>query len=417
MTAGAAPNLPPGHQLGSPEYRRIAVCLFLAGVVTFASLYAAQPLLPMFVTEFGITPTQSTLAVSVATMGIGVALLVAGPLSEVRGRRGLMLGSLFCGSLIGVACGFAPSYGALLVLRALEGVALAGLPAVALAYLSEELVPQAQARAAGLYIGGNAIGGMSGRLLTGALADLIGWRAGLVVIGVVSVMVAVVVVVLLPRSRRFVPVEPRLATMIATTRAILADRALLALFGIGSVCLGTFLAALNAVAFRLTQPPYSLTVGAAGLVYLVYLLGSASSTMAGRAVSRRGQRAVAPWGPVLLLVGALITLARPLPLLMAGLGVMAIGMFWLHGIASGWVTARAVRGAGAPGQASSMYWFAYYAGASVYGALAGVAWSRVGWSAVVVLCGSLSLVGLALTLYLRRIPPLALPPSTSAPAG
>lgn len=412
MDPQAAPNLPPGHHLGTPAYRRITVCLFLAGLVTFASLYGVQPLLPTLVAEFGISPGQSTLAVSAATFGIGASLLVAGPLSEARGRRPLMLWSLYGASATGIACGLAGSFEWLLVLRAVQGVVLAGLPAVAMAYLSEELVAEAQARAAGLYIGGTAIGGMSGRLLAGGLADRFGWRAGLVLIGVGSAVVAVVVAAVLPGSRRFVPAPASLGTLAATTRSILADRVLVSLFAVAAAGMGGFVAVFNAVGFRLTQPPYALSVGAAGLVYLAYLPGSLSSTLAGRAVARFGQRAVAPWGAVALAIGALLTLAEPLPLLGIGIATLTVGLFALHGVASGWVAARAVRGSGAPGQASSMYLFGYYAGASVFGALGGGLWSRYGWTAVVALCVVLSLVALALVAALRRVPPLA-PPSVA----
>lgn len=408
MRGGRTPNLPPGHELGSPAYRRITLCLFLAGLVTFASLYGVQPLLPTLAAEFGVTPARSTLAVSAATFGIGAALLIAGPLSEVHGRRVLMLGSLFAAAVTGVACGLAPSFEWLLVLRAVQGVALSGLPAVAVAYLSEELVPTAQARAAGLYIGGTAIGGMSGRLVAGGLDDVGGWRAGLIVLGVCSAVVAAAVAVLLPGSRRFVPAPRGLRAVARTTRSLLTDRALLGLFAVAATGMGAFVAVFNAAAFRLTQPPYGLTTTALGLVYLVYVSGSASSTLAGRAVARWGQRAVAPWGAATMALGALITLAQPLPLLIAGIGTITVGFFALHGVASGWVAARAVRGVGAPGQASSLYLVGYYAGASVFGTLGGSAWSAFGWPAVVALCAGLSLLALALVSLLRRVP--ALPP-------
>lgn len=406
MRPAAAPKLPPGHEPGSPAYRRIIGGLFLAGLVTFASLYGVQPLLPALTGEFGVSPGTGTLAVSAATFGIGVAVLFAGPLSELHGRRVLMLGSLFAAGATGVACGVAPSFEWLLVLRAVQGVALAGLPAVAVAYLSEELVPSAQARAAGLYIGGTAFGGMTGRLVLGGLADLWGWRLAMIVFGAISVVVAATVAVLLPPSRRFVPAPRSVRALAATTRSLLADRALLGLFGVGAAVMGAFVATFNAGAYRLTQPPYGLSVGAVALVYLVHLSGSASSTLAGHAVARHGPRAVAPWGAAILALGTLVTLAEPLPVVVVGLAAVSVGFFAVHGVASGWVAARAVRGVGAPGQASSLYLVSYYAGASVFGTLGGTAWSASGWPAVVALCGGLSLVALALLALLRRVPPL-----------
>jgi YNFM family putative membrane transporter len=99
-----------------------------------------------------------------------------------------------------------------------------------------------------------------------------------------------------------------------------------------------------------------------------------------------------------------LTVATPLPVVVAGLVVLTMGFFGLHGIASGWVAARATALAGVPGQASSAYLVAYYGGSSVVGTLAGLAWSVGGWAAVLGLCGSLFAAALWLTLALRRVP-------------
>src|SRR4051794_14575048 len=165
-----------GHQVGDPAFRRISVALFAAGLATLALLYTPQPLLPELAAAFDVSAAQSTLSVSVCTLGLGAALLVVGPVSELVGRTPLMHASLFASSVVGLACALAPGWTALLVLRAVQGITLAGLPAVAMAYLREEVADESHARATGLYVGGTALGGMAGRLLSGGLADLGGWR-------------------------------------------------------------------------------------------------------------------------------------------------------------------------------------------------------------------------------------------------
>ena len=143
------------------------MALFAAGVATFALLYSTQALLPELARSFRLSAAQSTLSLSLATAGLGVALLLAGPASEVLGRTRLIRLSLIGSAVVALACAAAPNWGWLLMLRLAQGVTLAGLPAAATAYLREELHPDTYARAAGLYIGGTALGGMSGRLLTG----------------------------------------------------------------------------------------------------------------------------------------------------------------------------------------------------------------------------------------------------------
>ena len=86
--------------------------------------------------------------------------------------------------------------------------------------------------------------------------------------------------------------------------------------------------------------------------------------------------------------------------------VLSVAFFAVHSIASGWVVARAQVGGGGIGQASAFYLVAYYTGSSVFGGLAGPAWEGGGWPAVLVLTGSLALVGLGLAWVLTRIPAL-----------
>ncbi len=402
-----------GYQPGTPGHRRISLAVFLAGMATFAILYTTQPLLPLLSREFDVSAAQSSLSVSLSTVGLGLALLVAGPLSEVVGRTPLMHASLLGSSVICCLTAAAPSWPWFLGLRLLLGVVLAGLPAVAMAYLTEELASAATAKAAGLYIAGTAFGGMAGRLLSGLLADLWSWQAAQVGVGALGILCGAVVLVLLPRSRRFTPAPASVRHLARTTVRIVRDPALLMLFGISFTAMGAMVGVYNAVGFRLEAPPYALSIGVSSLVFLVYLVGSAASTAAGALSARIGRRPVAPLAAAVMLAGILLGLAAPLPVLVLALALQTGGFFALHGVASGWVPARARLGAGGAAQASSLYLFSYYLGSSVFGTVGGGAWERSGWAAVVGVCGTLTAVALALTLLLRRTASLdqtALPP-------
>ena len=406
---GHAPSVTPepaGYHLDDSGYRRIIAALFAAGVATFALIYSTQALLPEFPRAFSVSAAQSTLSVSLTTIGLGAALLVAGPLSEVIGRTRLIHLSLAASVAVGVACALAPTWEVLLGLRLLQGVTLAGLPAVATAYLREELHPGTHARAAGVYIGGTAIGGMTGRLVTGPIADVAGWRWALAAIAGVGLVCAVVVALLLPASRNFVPAPAHVGTILVMARRALGDRALLALYAIGACSVGAFVAVFNALGFRLTSAPFDLGLGAAGLVFLVYPIGTVGSMVAGRLADRFSRRAVVPVGSLIALTGLLLTLTGFLPVLVAGVAVLTAGFFAVHGVASGWVPTRAHAGGVAAGQAASLYLFAYYLGSSVFGSLTGQAWSLAAWPGVVLLAGGLIVVTGLLALWLRRTPSL-----------
>lgn len=395
-----------GYLESSPEYRRIAVSLFLAGLATFALLYDTQPMLVLIGQEFRLAPDRAALSVSASTIGLAVALVFAGPLSERHGRTPVIFLSLFVSSAMGIVVGLAPTWPLHLLARFVLGITVSGLPAVAMAYLAEEVHRQSQARAAGLYIAGTALGGMSGRLVTGLIADFFGWRAAVAGMGVLALLCAVAVFRLLPASRGFTPSEPGLKHLWEQTAAILHDRVLLGLFAVAATCMGSFVGVYNIMGYRLEAAPYHLSVGIAGLVFLVYALGSYASAFAGKLASKWGQRWVEPWAVTVMLVGLLVTLATPLWVVIVGLAIFTCGFFAVHGVAAGWVAARAKAGVGGTGQASSGYMVFFYAGSSIFGALAGTFWAWQGWVGVVMMAGIALLVALAIVLSLRKVPPL-----------
>lgn len=406
----------PGHLPGSAGYRRVMAAMFAAGMATFVLLYDTQALLPELSREYAVTPAQATLTLSLATAGLGAALLVAGPASERIGRTRLIVGAVWAASLLALLCPLAPSWPALLGLRLLQGVALAGLPAVATAYLREELHPTAQARAAGLYIGGTALGGMAGRLLTAPVAEAYGWRWGMAAAALFALACAVVVTLALPASQHFHRRAPGQLHLAAMSRAALTDPALRALYLLGACAAGALVAVYNALGFRLTSGPYDVGLGAFSLIYVVYVLGTVSSTISGHLADRFGRRAILPTGCALAIAGVLLTLVPWLPAIVLGIAGLTAGFFVIHGLASGWVAARAHLLGASPSQAAAFYLCAYYAGSSVFGSLGSSAWVSAGWPGVGTLALALLLATAWLARALRRTPALPSRPTAEGVA-
>jgi YNFM family putative membrane transporter len=199
------PTVDPGAetriQQGTPAFRRTALALFLAGFSTFGLLYTVQPLLPEFSRHFGVSAAGSAMSLSLTTGTLAVAMLLAGLLSDAVGRRPLMIVALLASAMLSLCTALVDDWTTLLVLRTLLGLALSGVPAVAMTYLVEEMDSRALGLAMGLYIGGNAIGGMSGRLLAGIIADHWGWRWGIGVVSIIAVASTVLLWLQLPPSR------------------------------------------------------------------------------------------------------------------------------------------------------------------------------------------------------------------------
>ncbi|PLZ01029.1 MFS transporter [Burkholderia sp. WAC0059] len=396
--ARAAQAVPEKIEHGTPAFMKTNFALFAAGFATFALLYCVQPLLPLFSADFGVSAAGASLALSLTTGLLAVSMLVAGVLSEAWGRKPVMVASLLVSSLLTVVCATLPHWPTLLVVRALTGVALSGLPAVAMAYVGEEMHPRSLGIAMGLYVGGTGLGGMAGRLLTGVVTDVWGWRAAVMTIGVLGVLCAAILARYLPASRHFVRRELRLAPLTRAFATHLRDGVLPLLFVEGFLLMGSFVTVYNYVGYRLMAPPFSMGQAEIGFIFAVYLFGIVSSAWAGSLSGRFGRPSVLPATFVLMLAGTLMTLSDRLWLIVAGIAVLTIGFFGTHSVASAWVGARAQAN---KAQASSLYLFAYYMGSSVVGSLGGVFWTLHRWPGVVSMTSTLLVAAIAVALRLR----------------
>lgn len=374
---------------GSAGYRRATLALFCAGFATFALLYCIQPLLPLLAKHYAVSAASSSLALSLTTLSLALCLLVSAALAESWGRKPVMAAALGLASLLGLACVLVESWQLLLFLRALLGLALSGLPALAMAYVSEEFDPDSLPAAMGLYIGGTALGGMLGRLLSGLLSDLGGWQLALGGIASLGLLALVLFVWLLPASRHFKAQALSPRGLLANFRMHLGNPILRVLFLQGFLLMGGFVALFNYIGFRLAGAPFGLSSTFIGLLFVVYLAGIFSAGWAGRLVPRFGARRVLRGGVALMLLGVGLCATPWLVSIVVGLGVFTLGFFAAHAVASGQVGAHA---RGARAQASALYLCAYYLGSSVVGYGAGYVWDHAGWLQLMALLAALFVI-------------------------
>ena len=385
---------------GSADYGRLRIALFLAGFATFSLLYCVQPLLAVFRDVFGVSPAGASLVLSLSTGFLAVSIVCTTPLAGWLGRKRMMGASMILAALCNVAAALAPDWRALLALRAVEGVLLGGVPAVAMAHLAEEIDPGELGAVMGLYVGGTAFGGMVGRVGTAFVADHGGWRLGMGLTGLCCLLAGIAFLLLLPPARRTpqrAPAEPPLSRHAVAWGRHLRDPGMGGLFLTGFLAMGAFVTIYNYLGFRLLRAPFSLSQGASGAVFMVYLFGILASPAAGRISARVGRGPVLTAGAALGLAGVALTLPGSLIAVMAGLALVTIGFFVSHSIASAWVGHRAAID---KGHAASLYLLAYYLGSSVMGSIGGWFWSRSGWHGVAGFAALLLLAELATALLL-----------------
>lgn len=388
---------------GSPEFKRINRAMAFGGFSTFALLYCVQPLMPLLAREFALTPAQSSLALSASTATLAVALLVSSVLSDRFGRKALMAASMLSGGALTLLCAFTHGYGQLLALRGLLGFMLGGMPAVAMAYLSEEIEGKSLGLSMGMYISGSAFGGMSGRVLASIASDFYSWRVALGLMGAAGLYAAWEFWRSLPVSRNFRPGQRGRGALVDGIRAHLRDAGLPWMFVLSFLLMGCFVSLYNYIGYRLLAPPFALSQSAVGALSVLYLLGIFSSMWAGRLADRLGRRNVLWMVMLVMLSGLLLTLFGSFPVIVAGVGLFTFGFFASHSVASSWVGRRAR----APqALASALYLFFYYLGSSVVGWFSGVVWAHSGWPGVVSMLGAILVLAMTVALRLRGLAPL-----------
>lgn len=390
----SAPPGWPGHARGSVAYGRLLAALFCAGVATFAQLYSPQAVLPLISADLGVGAAGAALMISASTVGLAIGVIPWSTLADRIGRVKAISISVAGATTVGLLVPFAPTFELLLAGRLLEGLIVGGVPAIAVAYLTEEIDPVHAARAAGTFVAGTTIGGLAGRLVASPVAEIAGWRVGVFTVAVLCGIAALCFVKLAPPPRGFVPsngANPE-GSLAERLFANLRSRRQLTLFAQAFLLMGGFVALYNYLGFRLSGAPFYLPPFAVSLVFLAYLAGTWASSRAGAEASRFGRKAVLLVSIAVMIAGVAITLSDNVIAVLVGLVIATAGFFGAHSIAAGWTGRSAPVG---KAQASSLYNLFYYGGSSVIGWFGGVAFDAQGWTAVAATIMALAVIATA----------------------
>ncbi len=379
----------------TPQFRRATLALCLGAVMIFANAYITQPLLPMLAEQFQISPLEAGLSVTITTLTLGLSLLLFGPLSDAIGRNLLMVctmcGVVFCTFSLSLV----ESYNQLLFLRALQGFFLAGLPAIAIAYMGDEFSKAALVSAVGIYIGANTLGGIGGRLIGGFIGDWFGWQEAFLCMSLVSFICLSLFVWLLPASENFnsKPLTP--SKMFSDMAGHLRNPLLFLAYLIGGFNFFIFINQYSYATFMLAGAPYNLSASLLGMLFLTYLSGTVGSFVSGRFAAVMPQPLIIAGGVICLMMGSLLTLQGSVLAILSGFLLNAFGLFVAHSSVSSWVSHNATH---AKATASSIYLVFYYLGASTGSLYLDPFWRWMAWDGVVI--GSLLILAITLCLSL-----------------
>ncbi|WP_262484412.1 MFS transporter [Chryseobacterium sp. OV279] len=268
---------------------------------------------------------------------------------------------------------------------------------MALAYLTEEVHISVVALAISMYLSGNTIGGMSGRILATILAGEFGWRNAVLIIGIESLILGLVFWKLFPESKFFNPQKTDYSLKVKQMRKFLTDSYMLRLYCIAALLMGTFVSVYNYLTFRLEDQPFSLSHFVIAFIFLMYIFGVFGTMITSR-LSKRFSRNLILKGSVLFMFsGTLFLLSENIYVVIFGLGLFTLAFFAAHTMASQMTALHAKQG---KSSATSIYWLFYYFGSSILGSGTGYILHAFSWTVFITVL--LFSVGISFVLAARN---------------
>jgi YNFM family putative membrane transporter len=354
-----------------------SIVIGLTAFLTVVDLFATQAILPSLARHYNVTPAAAGFAVNASTMGMAVAGLVVGFLSQHIDRRLGILLSLVILAIPTSLLAVAPDLAVFTTLRVTQGLCMASAFALTLAYLGEQCSSMDAGGAFAAYITGNVASNLIGRLVSAAVVDRLGLASNFYFFALMNLAGAVLVYFTIQRVQ---PMQsnPMSQSPLAAMLAHWRNPALRAAFGIGFCILFAFIGTFTFVNFVLVRPPLSLGRMDLGFVYFVFAPSIVTTLLAGRVVARFGTRP-AIWGSLAVAaIGLPLMLSSHLVAVLAGMVLVGIGTFSAQAAATGFVGQAASENRGV---ASGTYLACYFLGGLAGSAVLGQLFDRFGWIA------------------------------------
>jgi len=367
----------------------------LAGMCTFLSVYSTQPLLPLLRQVFGASELEVSYTVSATILATALTAPFIGMIAERRGRKKVIVPSLFLLTVPTALAATSTSLRALIFWRFAQGLFVPGIIAVMLAYVNEEWAGRGVGRAMSAYVTGTVIGGFLGRFISGVIATRWQWRASFLVIAGLNLIGALAVRAWLPLARNFVPAE-HMRQVLLHAKQHLRNPRLLANYGMGAAALFSLVGCFTYTNFYLAAAPFHLNSAQLGSIFFVYLLGVVITPQSGRFLDRFGFPYTALAYCAMMIAGLLLTLVKSLPVVVTGLAIFSSGVFVAQAAAT--VQTGIIAGR-ARSSAAGLYVTFYYLGGSAGATVTDWFWRRFEWPGCVAVLAAASLLSLGLARF------------------
>ena len=376
----------------SADTRSMQAMVFGLVAASFTAVYITQPVLPVIRMEFGVSETTASLTVSAVILGIAIANLPFGVLSDRYPIRPILLGGAAVVTAASLFCAATRGIWLLIAARFVQGLFIPSLTTCLAAYLARSLPLERLNVVMGSYVSATIAGGLGGRLLGGWIHPPLHWRYAFVTSAALLVAAAGAAARILPHEpAERAPEETGVGFLQLVSRA-----EVLRMLAVAFTAFFVFSAIFNYLPFYLSAPPIRAPLRIVTLLYLAYVVGMVAGPLAGKLSNRLGSGPTMSLGAAVLALAITCTLIPSLGVIAASLPAVCGGFFGMHAAALGTLNRRLTS---SRGRANSLYVLSYYLGGASGISAAGYAYTHAGWRGCVTLGVVVLLVPFGIGLF------------------
>ena len=252
----------------------ITALFSLTCALAVANVYSAQPLLDSMAVSLKVSPGIIGSVITATQAGYAIGLLFLVPLGDWLNRKYVVMSQLLLSVAALVAAGLSPNIATLLGAMLIVGL-MAVVVQVLVAWVAILATPQKRGQAVGTLTSGIVSGILLSRFISGAIADIAGWRAVYLTAACLMLMIAGIVWKIMPSPpQQPQPQKPTYLSLLKSvfqlylTEPQLRKRGILALFIFAafSMLWSTMVMPLTALSLSHTQTGMFGLAGFAGML-------------------------------------------------------------------------------------------------------------------------------------------------------
>ena len=347
--------------------------IYFTAIITICSLYAAQPIQPVFQNEFQLTQLQALLFTTLMMFPLGVAPLFYGFLLESFSAKLLLRTAVLLLGILELAFACSTTYYSLLLIRGVQGLMIPAILTSLMSYISFTSAKENVQHSIAVYIAATIVGGFLGRFLSGLSTEFFGWRYFFAFLGVLLIG-AFFLLRALEKDANMEYTKPRpgeVAALLRKKRYLWLYLGIFALFFV-------FSAVMNFLPFALKAMSPDTSEAGIGFLYFGYAMGIFVSLNSRRIIIFFGNEADAIKGGIaIFIVGTALFLVPNYGVMFFAMLVFCNGLFMAHSLLSGFVNKMSTQ---KKAIANGVYISFYYLGGTFGSFIPGYFYEQYGWS-------------------------------------